>query len=89
MCKLDKMAKLAQRAKTVKVHFKPLLYKAFSNLTEQLLIVQNPIPYLDFMHSESCKDSRTKNQQQLNNIKWNQYTVQKVYFLHSQGIQKK
>jgi hypothetical protein len=79
-------AKLAQRAKTVKVHFKPLLHKAFSNLTEQLSIVQNPIPYLDFMHSESCKGSRTKNQQQLNNIKWNQYTVQKVYFLHCPKI---
>ena len=30
---LLKMAKLAQRAKKVKVHLKPLLHQAFSNLT--------------------------------------------------------
>ena len=45
--------------------------------------MQNPTLYLDFMHDESGKGSRTKNQHKLNNVKWNQYTVQKVDFLHS------
>ena len=69
------MAKSAQRAKNVQVRFKPLLYKAFDNSTEWLSIMQNPIPYLDFMHDESGKGSRTKNQHKLNNVKWNQYIV--------------
>lgn len=56
------LAKSAQRAKKVKVHFKPLLRQALSNLTGQLSIVQNLIPYLDFMHYESCKGSRIKKQ---------------------------
>jgi hypothetical protein len=54
------MAKNAQRAKKVKLHFKPLLCQAFSNLTGQLSSVQNLIPYLDFMHYESCKGSRNE-----------------------------
>jgi hypothetical protein len=58
----NRTAKIAQRAKKVKVHFKPLLCQAFSNLTGQLSIVQNPIPYVDFMHDEFGKASRTKDQ---------------------------
>ena len=76
------LAKVAQRAKNVLLHFKSLLCQAFSNLTGWRSIVQNPISYLDFMHYESCKGSRTKNQHQLDNIQWNQYMVQKAYFPH-------